>query len=267
MAPRDTLAGLHIVITRPAHQAGNIRRQLLDAGAHPIAFPTIAITSPSHPDRAQQRLQQITDYDLIIFISANAVHHALLLMTARDKQCLQQARIGAIGSKTAHALHQHQLPVTLQPGQHFTSEAFLALNAVQVLNDTTVLIIRGEGGRETLATTLTQRGAQVDYADVYQRIIPACDPHLLKQQHRQQQLDIIAITSSESLRNLLQMTGNPAWLKTVPLLAGSQRIADYAYKNGFDRLIVADDPSDEAMLQALRHRSAKGQPKDNNSND
>ena len=90
--------------------------------------------------------------------------------------------------------------------------------------------------------------------DVYQRVCPKIDASQLKQHHEQQQLDIIAVTSSEGILNLVAMLDNPAWIKTLPLLVGSPRMRETARQAGFDgTLIMADNPSDEAMLQALRH--------------
>lgn len=259
------LTGLHVVITRPAHQAGAIIQHLQDEGAYPIAFPTIAIVPPTDKEAAKARLQQLADYDLLIFISANAVEHALALLEVEvlgesQHTVLAQSCVGAIGSKTAAALAKYHVPVSLVPQHGFTSEDFLALNAVQACHDKRVLIIRGEGGRETLATTLRAQGADVDYVDVYRRVIPSNDPHLLKQQHQKQQLDIIAVTSSESLHNLLVLLGDPAWVKSVPLLAGSERIAENARALGFKQVLTAANPSDAAMLDALQYQYvAKGQ--------
>lgn len=262
------LTGLHVVITRPAHQAGAIIERLRHAGAVPIAFPTIAIAPPVDTETARARLQSITTYDLLIFISANAVEQALALLDESQRAALTQARVGAIGSKTAAALAKYHVPVSLVPQQGFTSEDFLALNAVQDCHDQRVLIIRGEGGRETLATTLRARGAAVDYADVYCRVIPPNDPQLLKQQHQKQQLDIIAVTSSESVQNLLMLLDDSAWVKAVPLLAGSDRIAESARGCGFRYVLTAANPSDAAMLDALQYvYLAKGQPKDNKTDD
>lgn len=125
---------------------------------------------------------------------------------------------------------------------------------VQNLSGKHILIIRGVGGREMLAEQLRQRGASVDYADVYQRMPASVSPSLLKQHHENRQLDIIAITSSEGLLNLLVLLEHPEWIKTIPLLVGSVRMAETARQAGFTgTLIIADDPGDEAMFKALVH--------------
>ena len=247
-----TLNGLHVLVTRPVHQAANFQHLLEQAGAIPYAWPLLAIRSM---DTAPETLLQLRDnqhYQLVIFISANAVQYGLQLLP--DTNGLSGVKLGAIGKQTAHALQAHGLSASLVPPQGFSSEDFLDLPEVQQLSGQRVLIVRGDQGRELLAETLQQRGARVDYANVYQRICPANDPDGLKQLHDRQQLDIICLTSSEALHNLLFLLHGAPWVKTIPLLAGSGRIAEDARRAGFtNTIIVADSPADAAMLDALLH--------------
>lgn len=252
--PDDSLHGLTVVVTRPAHQAAQFCQQLQQAGANPLPFPVIAVEGCADAGTARATLAKLATYDTVIFISSNAVKYALALLDDVQKAVLQARQIGAIGKQTAASLQQQGFQATLVPGSGFTSEDFLVLPAVQQLTGRHILIVRGEGGRELLADTLRERGAVVDYVDVYRRVRPKNDPMVLKQHHEQQQLDIIAITSGEGLLNLLELLGYPEWIKTVSLLAGSQRIAATARQAGFTGTIaIADNPGDEAMLMALRH--------------
>ncbi len=251
--PDDPLHGLTVVVTRPAHQAAQFCQQLQQAGANPLPFPVIAVESCVDETKARVTLDKLDTYDTVIFISSNAVKYGLTLLDATQKAVLQAKQIGAIGKQTAASLHKQGCHATLVPDSGFTSEDFLALPAVQQLAGRHILIVRGEGGRELLADTLRERGAVVDYVDVYRRVRPKNDPMVLKQHHERRQLDIIAVTSGEGLLNLLDLLDYPEWIKTVPLLAGSQRIAATARQAGFTGAIaIADNPGDEAMLVALR---------------
>ena len=248
------LIGKQIVVTRPATQAQGFTQLVQQAGGQVLAFPVLAIEAASDLVPARRVLAQVADYDVVLFISTNAVAFGLALLDEVQTQALRQGcTIGAIGKKTAQALQHHHIPVCLVPDNGYTSEDLLALPVLQDLTSRRVLIVRGQGGRETLATTLNQRGAVVDYANVYQRVCPPVNPSVLKQHHERRQLDIIAITSGEGLLNLLDLLDYPEWIKTTPLLAGSQRIAATARQAGFTGTIaIADNPGDEAMLVALR---------------
>ncbi|EIJ34938.1 uroporphyrinogen-III synthase [Thiothrix nivea] len=250
----ETLRGLNVVVTRPAHQAARFQQMLEQAGANAVLFPVIVIAPPEQPALAQTMLASLDSYDAAIFISANAVRFGLEQLDENQRQTLRKLTLGAVGKQTAGVLQQHGFGVQLVPASGYTSEDFLALPAVQRLVGKRILIFRGAGGREWLADALRSRGASVDYVEVYRRICPEIDTSGLKLRHERQQLDIIAITSSEGLLNLLAMLDNPDWIKTVPLLAGSQRMVEAARQAGFSGTIaIADNPGDEAMLQALTH--------------
>lgn len=252
------LDNLHIVVTRPLKQAGQARDKLQAAGASVSLFPLLEIAPVASANTVRQQLSNTHHYDCVIFISTNAVEYACALGGDEFLSNLHACRIGAIGKRTAEALNSKYIPVHLLAESGFTSEDFLALSALETVNKQNFLIIRGEGGRELLAETLRQRGAQVDYTDVYRRICPDdSTAEKLALQYQQQQIDIIALTSSESLHNLLALTSNTKinntkWLKQTALLVGSQRIAEDARQAGFMAdIIVASDPGDHSMQTAL----------------
>lgn len=255
------LQGITVVVTRPAHQAAGFSQALQQAGANAVLFPLIAVQECHDVAAAKARFATLAAYDTVLFISANAVEYGLALLDAQQTQTLRHLTLGAIGKKTAAVLQRYGLVSQLVPAQGFTSEDLLALPALRDLHERRVLIVRGEGGRELLADTLRDRGANVDYVDVYQRIVPQNAKGLLKHLHEARQLDIIAITSSEGILNLLALLDNPEWIKTVRLLVGSQRMVATARQAGFTgQMVVAANPGDEAMLHAL-HQWAQEFPR------
>ncbi len=255
MNTETELAGLHILVTRPASQAAAICQQLGRMGAVVACLPVIEIAPPVAKDKARAALQEIDKYDNVIFVSCNAVLWAWRLLPTLAVSPWSQCRIGAIGQQTAAALAAHGLAVDDVPTQGFNSEQLLALSTMQAaeVRGRKLLIVRGQGGRTLLAQTLRQRGADVAAAEVYHRVCPSpAAAQALIQQQAFKPLDVIAITSCEGLHNLLHLLQSPAWLFTTPLLAGSQRIASVACQLGFNAdVIVAANPSDHAMLSAL----------------
>lgn len=247
MLEQKALQGLHILVTRPTHQAGAFKQLIEQAGATAHLIPLIEIQSLELIAEFLEKINQPNAYQLIIFISTNAVEHGLTIL---PRSLLTIAQLGAIGKATAATLRAHGLYAKFVPEAGFRSEDFLALPDLQQLDGQRVLIVRGLGGRELLAQTLQQRGAQVDYADVYKRICPPSSVQRLKQLQQSTPLDIIALTSSEGLYYLAETCTDAAW-HAIPLLVGSQRTALEAQALGFQRLIVAENPSDSAMFTAL----------------
>jgi len=240
-----------IAITRPAHQAGKLIKKLESNGARVIPFPLLEIVEPKAPYLLQQQLSNLGRFDTAIFISPNAVERALKYIS---KAQLKSLKIAAVGKKTALSLHNNGLTVDYFPGKLFNSEALLALDAMQLVKNQHIIIFRGEGGRDLLRDTLRQRGASVTYRNVYARRCPADNIGLLKQHYHQQKLDIIVLTSGESLQHLLRLANNEEWISHVPLLVGSKRIKQQFQQQFAGKLWVAPDPSDETIFHTLQTR-------------
>jgi uroporphyrinogen-III synthase len=168
-------------------------------------------------------------------------------------ELFKSVRIAAIGKATAQALALAGLSVDLVPESGYNSEALLAMPQMQQMNGQSCLIVRGEGGREELATTLLSRGATVEYLDVYKRIIPALDSSQVSLLLAQEKLDVITATSGDALQNLLIMLEekNHQQLFEVPLVVISNRIRQIAADMGFKRIAVTNSPSDAAILETV----------------
>lgn len=255
MTAPGVLAGKGIVITRPASQADSICRLLREYKAVPIAFPTLLIQPVADSTIAQARLRRLDQYDLLVFISVNAVAQALALLSQTLLQGLpERPKLAAIGKATARALCQAGRVPDFLPAQGNDSEALLALPALHQVNGWRVLIVRGVGGRETLAETLRARGASVEYAEVYQRTMPKTDPQALLARWQQGEIHAVTATSNETLQNLYDMVGadGRADLLATRLAVVSPRAAVLARQLGFRQSVqVAAEASDQALLEAL----------------
>ena len=241
-----------IVITRPKHQANQLRLKLEAAGANIILFPLLEIVRPDNIAVAQQQLAQIEQYELAIFTSANAVNYSLKWL---NKNSLKSLKVAAIGKKTASLLKDNGIHVDHFPSQYFNSEALLAMPEIQSYKKNhSAVIIRGQNGRGFLKQELEKQGVKVDYIDVYKRIFPQQDISLLSQQYHKNQLDMILITSASSLQSLFKFLPDNEWLNNTRLLVGSERIKALIlvrYPDYQGDLLTTPDPSDETLYQQL----------------
>ncbi len=238
-----------VVVTRPAHQAEHLCRLLEEAGFRPIRFPTVAIADPKDRAPLMDLLGRLEDFDLAIFISANAVHRALAFL---HRPWPEKLPIAAIGKASAKALAQHGLPVAVRPPRRFDSEGLL-----EVLRDVAgkrIVIFRGEGGRELLADALRARGADVAYAEVYRRVRPTQGAEGLLKLWARGEIQAVVVTSNEILQNLWEMVGKlgQQWLRQTLLVTLSERTAGLAQRLGCRHIAVAEEASDEAIVRALR---------------
>ena len=246
----SALTGLRVLVTRPVEQAEELCRLIEAQGGIAVRFPTIAVIATDDTEEIQQRLLNLEHVDWLIFVSRNAVNFAL--KANNGKITPNKTRIAAIGKATAETLNKAGLNVDLMPSVGFDSEALLAMPELQQIQGQIVLIVRGSGGRETLATVLTERGAIVEYLDVYQRSIPSVDESELYTLLNSHRLNILTATSGEVLENLLTMVTKSyhTLLFDLPLIVVSDRIKQLATDLGFKHIAVSS-PSNEAILKAI----------------
>ncbi|ABE48305.1 MULTISPECIES: uroporphyrinogen-III synthase [Methylobacillus] len=247
------LTGRHIAITRPLDQATRLTSMIEAAGGHAIGFPLIAIAPLQDYSSFEQTLDEVTMQDWLIFISSNAVQHAMSRLQAKLPQWPPaKPQFAAIGPVTASQLMQYGITNVLQPEHRFDSESLLALPQMQAVKGLRIMIVRGVGGRELMADTLRDRGAEVRFAECYRRINPQADAGKLQSLWHNGQLDTIVVTSSEAMRNLLAMTGSGTaeWLRDITICVNHARIAELPSSLGL-RVLIASAPGDDAMMQCL----------------
>ena len=252
--------GKKILVTRPAHQMENMCRLIEEQGWQAIRFPVIEIQARALSAQDNQRIQEIELYQQIFFVSVNAVNFALPLISGKI-ECLQKVTCIAVGKASYQALNACGIKHVLVPQQGFNSEAILAMPQIQDMQGQSCLIIRGAGGRELLADSLRERGARVDYLEVYKRVVPMSDSRLIGEYLRHKALAAILIYSGDALKNLLQMLAKEDINKNLlntPVIVISQRVQDLAKKIGFKHIIIADEASDAAMINALLNEEECG---------
>ena len=255
-----TLAGKRVLVTRPAHQSAEQIAQLKQLGVDVVTLPVLEIKPFSPPATeyhlAKSRILDLDLYQHVIFISANAARIGAELIDDYWPQLPIKVCWLAIGKITAATLANYGIDAESST-LGYDSEALLESSALQDVSDSRILIIRGQGGREKLAETLRERGAQVEYADLYQRVRPVYNDTLIEETLYQQRPDALLVTSSEGLNNLLLLAhGNqrqydPSTLFSCQLVVPSERVAQQAQLAGFKRITTAAGADDLAMITAL----------------
>jgi len=237
-----------VLVTRPAHQAARLCRLIEARGGRAVRFPALEIREPRDPAAARSELEAANGCELLVFVSANAVDRA-----APHLPSPLRPAIAAVGEATARALRRHGLEPSILPVGTADSEGLLAAPSLAAMTGKRVLIVRGEGGRPLLGDTLSTRGAEVRYAEVYRRALPAADPRSLLASWRQT-VDVVTVTSRDLLDNLLALLGDAGrpLLLATPLVVISDRLGAAARAAGFTRVTVAASALDEAVLDGVQ---------------
>jgi uroporphyrinogen-III synthase len=248
---KSALAGRHIVVTRPAGQAIHLAEALVDLGAQPVLFPVLAIEDVADVTPILDTAIRLDQYDWTMFVSPNAVEKALAIILAQ-RQWPASVRVATVGHSSEAALAQYGIRDVVAPQERFDSEALLALPEFADVRGKSVVIFRGDSGRDLFGDTLKERGATVDYVTCYRRTRPARDPASLLKLWSEGRLDAMTVTSSEGLRNLYAMVGKlgQGWLKRTPTFVPHARIAEQAQALGLHN-VVQTDPADAGLLAGL----------------
>ncbi|HBC19455.1 MAG TPA: uroporphyrinogen-III synthase, partial [Alcanivorax sp.] len=125
------------------------------------------------------------------------------------------------------------------PDGGFNSEAVLSLLCLQQLTEKKVLLCRGDSGRELLAQTLAERGAEVVTLPFYRRLPCAAF-------HCPAQCNWVMVTSVESWRAISEKIP-----PDVGVVAAGERVASHIRAEHAGPVRVAASAHDEDMLATL----------------
>jgi uroporphyrinogen-III synthase len=249
------LAGKAILIARPRRQAQALAERIRAGGGEALVFPVLEIDPVAPGEQGSAALAGLGAADLAVFVSVSAVEHGLALVRTAGGW---PSGLGAaaVGSATASALRAQGIERVLVPDHGGDSEALLALPELQDVSGRRIVIFRGVGGRELLATTLRSRGAQVTYVECYRRGKPALDLGPVIERLHGGALHAVVAASGEALVNLVELLPAPA-LRALPLAVTHPKVARAAHDLGFRRVQVAVGDADlmDALIAAICHDS------------
>jgi len=239
-----------VLITRPKRQAQHLAALLQSEGEQTIILPTLDIYPPHDLPSLKQTIKQLDQIDIVIFVSANAVHYASKHWPNTAPPTITTM---AIGPGTARALTMKGLPVDWIPDSHH-SEGLLSLPILQNVRSKKIAIFCGENTRPLLKETLIARGADVIEAVCYRRQCAKINAAEQLAVLQKKKIHVIVSTSPDSLTYLWQIFGTIAakWLQAIPLLVISPAMVEQAASMGFESVLLASGASDQAVLARLK---------------
>jgi uroporphyrinogen III methyltransferase/synthase len=193
----------HVLVTRPAHQAGELLRQLERLGAATSLLPAVEIREPTDFAAVDRALLSLVRYDWLVFTSVNGVEALIrrLRHLGRDLRALGHLKLAAIGPSTADALRGYQLEPDLIPPE-FRSESLAEALRDQVTGKR-VLLARADRGRELLYEELA-KVAEVEQIAVYAQVDALTPDAAAWEELRNGNIDYVTLTSSNIARALFR---------------------------------------------------------------
>jgi len=252
MSGASPLAGRRIVVTRPEAQARSLCEAIVARGGTAECIPVMTIEAAPADATLEHLIDGLDRCTIAFFVSANAVHFGLAAVRAR-REWPSTLAVATVGPGSERALRAAGFDKVIAPQAGFDSEAVLALpefSAAQVAGRQ-IVIFRGNGGRDLLGDTLTERGATVHFAACYRRQIPDVGADRLIA--LADGIDAIVLTSSEGVDNLVTMLGAAAaGLQALPIVCPHPRIGERARDAGF-RTVIETGAGDAGLLAGMEN--------------
>ena len=250
------LKGVRVLVARPQEQGATLTAQLQKKGAEVIQLPAIEIKPTPLSPSLKNCFLNLDQYQHVIAVSTHAALLSLHWIDQYWPQLPVSIKWYAVGEKTASALNGADIEA-ITAFQGNDSEALLDLSELAHLNNENVLILRGVDGRELLKQTLEQRGARVDYAELYQRTLPPYTDSELNEALIKFSPYILITLSGETLHNLVKLSQNRDIVITdKTVLVPSERVAEQARSLGFSKILIPDALDEHSLIEciALNHK-------------
>jgi len=250
------------LVTRPRAQGVAWRQRLLALGVQAELLPLIDIAPAPDPVVLREWFATLSDRAnapaaLVMFVSPNAASGLFDVLTP-GWHWPEDTLAAATGPGTVAVLRAVGVPegAIVAPPEHaaqFDSEAlWTELEPRRSWAGRRAVIVRGDGGRDWLATQLRAAGAKVEFVQSYARRAPSLNAEesaLLQRALAEPSRFVWLLSSSEAVDHLRTLAPLADWSTSVAL-ASHPRIAESARRFGFGRVIDVR-PTPEAVAEAL----------------
>ncbi|MCG8564869.1 MAG: uroporphyrinogen-III C-methyltransferase [Desulfobacterales bacterium] len=252
---KKPLFGKRIVITRARAQASSLISQLTKLGAHCLEVPTIRIQEPEDITPMRQSIENIKDYDWLLFTSVNGVKHFFdtLYDMGRDVRALGHLQFACIGPVTKERLADHGIISDILP-ETYRAESVVDAFAPVDMEGKKVLLPRAMKARTILPESLREMGAQVDEVTAYETVLADEDRETLVQLLEDKAVDAVTFTSSSTVSNfvsLIEESRRAELLDGVTVASIGPITSDTARELGLNVDIEAEAYTIPGLIDAL----------------
>ncbi len=249
------LFGKRIVVTRARAQASGLVSTLSKLGALCIEIPTIQIVPPEDTAPLKKSIENIKDYDWLVFTSVNGVKFFFdtLFDMGLDVRVLGHLNFACIGPVTKERLKNYGILSDILPKTYRAESVIEAFSRVDI-KDKRVLLPRAKQARTILPEELTKMGAQVDDVVAYETRLNSDGKKELISLLEDNEIDAITFTSSSTVSNfmsLLESKNAKKLLKNVVTASIGPITSDTARSLDIEPDVEAKDFTIQGLVNSL----------------
>ncbi len=252
------LVGRTLVVTRAASQADGLVSALEALGSSVIRSPAIRVEPPVDPAPLRRVVQSTSDYDWVVFTSANGVD--FFTKAAEDlgvdaRGALASARLCCVGPVTAAAVEALGLTVEVVPEVHRAEAIVEAIGAREPLRGQRVLIPMAADARPVLAAGLREQGAEVDDVTAYRTVfVEEVGPGILDRMD--EGVDLVTFTSPSTLQSFHRLACGVVVADAAVI---GPVTADAARELGYRVAVEADPYTIPGLVEAIVRHFEEGE--------
>lgn len=247
---RSALEGKRLLVMRSHRKQDDFLELLKDTSSEVLHRPILDIKSLENSEKIKKQISNFDEFDIAIFVSMHAANFAIGWLDRYWPMLPLGIDYFAIGRQTASATKKLGLSA-LCPSVNVTSDGLLSMQELQDVKSKKVIIFRGSTGQDTLKHELILRGAEVEYCNLYQRVLNnGHKESILKELPT---IDCMIAHSGELLESLGVWDDVEKFAEgnKFSVLVPSERVAEIAVKLGYSSVVVAKSALPEVMLTAL----------------
>jgi len=242
-----------VLVTRPDERGQQLVDMLAKAGVVAIHLPLFNIEAGAEVNGLPNKFAQLKVGDYVFAVSKSAVDFADKALKNTGFVWRDDLQYFTVGQGTAQHFAMITTLAVHYPTTQENSEGVLQLAAMQNLQGKTILILRGNGGRELLSEQAQQRGANVEIVECYRRESIVYNSTEQTSLCKRSGVQTIVATSAEILTQLVDFVpqNEHNWLKSCQLITVSERISHLAQALGWQNVIVSPRADNQTLLQTL----------------
>ncbi len=243
------LFGSSVLVAGSIQTSSKLRGKLSVLGAEVLTQPVIQIAEPTDWGPVDAALDQLREYDWLVFTSRNGVDGFMIrvLGSGRDTRSLSGTQIAALGRGTAERLRSYHLNPDLAPDR--VDPAALAQELMEKAPNGAFLLVHATGDHPVLGEELEEIGAGIDQVAVY-RTVDVNEPNQdVADALKAGELHWITVTSSPTARSLVGLYGD--LLRSAKIVSISPLTTATLKELGYDPAFEATPHTVDGMVKAL----------------
>ena len=211
----------------------------------------IALSTEKIPLENRIYINHVTHVQNIIFQSKNAVKYSVDIHEDIAKNI--KAKIYCLGKYTKFELSKLFMNEIVHPNENYSSEDLVRLISKEKKDNTTYMVIKGEGGRSYISEQLLKLGKVVDELDVYRR--NEIEAFISEDDLSDKESNYILVSSKTALNAFIKCVNKSSYKKMVLVIPNDRLIEDIQNNPFVDVIIIANNNSAKTYIEKIQEHN------------